>query len=791
MSNDRPIIRRRLRAELGDGERRTSGHGDTGPGEPLGSDPEATGPEGQLLDLPLGDEAGSGTSAEAGLLRDTTDPPSREPEAEPTMPGGRRPGGRRRGPWLPVLVTILVAVPIAAAVGYLLKPMPPLVSLSPDLVDFGQVPLGQSTEKELRLANGGEADLVVDGMTLVGEGAGSFRIVDRGRCQGRPMPADTTCNLGLLFEPELAGRVEARLVLRSNGAEAERTVPLLALGVAPELRAEPAVLDFGSATVGFRGERRQVRVENRGAASSTIFSVGLEGLAAADFVRFADRCEKARLGPGEACTVGFEFFPTAEAERRATLTVSSDAAPIAEAPVLIGQGLPQEPLLAVEPNRIDFGELRIGEKAEEAFEVKLGNEGNGPLEIRAVRLGVAGPLDDAFDPRPEQMAGSFLLEDDACSGKELEPGAGCRLLLRFFPQLEGALGALAEIEHSAGPSAHRLPLVGRGTAPRARFSASSVRFGEVPRGTRSGWRPLVIENQGTAALNVEKVVLRGADSRSFELSAEGCSRAPIPPGQSCSAEIRFRPRRDGPHRAEAVVRHDAGDGIERLALNGIGTSARLRLDPARLDFGTVRVSDSRQQELRLINGGRAPLEIERIRLEGDPEGELRLEGGCSGASLLPGRACTVGLRFTPTTVGARRASLRIEHGADTDPRIVPIEATALPRPEPKIRVEPDRLDFASRPLGDRGPVERVGIENPGEAPLSLRDFALEGPASADFELAGGSCGSTLDPGRRCTVGVAFRPSREGPRQAALVIRHDAAGGAIRLLLLGQGLAPSP
>lgn len=791
MSEKRPIIRRRSHRS----------------GEPFGAADEADFSDTRssraggtdLLDLPLDgaepaddadawDRLGPGApSADASADdRDGRDRDGRDP-APPSAPRSGRGSGSGRGWWLLVL---LLGLPLAAGLGYLSRPLPPVLSVSTELVDFGQVRLGEALERTVRLSNGGEAPLVLDEVVLEGEGAGAFRWRDLDGCLGRELPPDELCGLQLEYAPTIDGRHQARLKLSTNAPDGQRGIPLLGEGTAPELRSGPAVVDFGGETVGYRGAQREIWLENRGAASLEVTSVGLGGLAAADFVRFADRCSGARLDPGSRCTTRFEFFPTDAGERRATLVVESDAAPLAEAPVLVGEGEAQQPLLTVEPNRLDFGELRVG-RSGEPLSVTLGNGGNGPLEIGAVRLSVPKPEDDAFDDRPEKVVRSFPVEDLGCAGRRLEPGQTCELRLLFSPQLEEAMGALVEIEHSAGSAAHRLPLVGRGTAPHLRVHPARLSFGELPMGQKSPWQAVRLENVGTADLEVERVSMQGSDRRSFSSSAEGCTRAPIPPGQSCGVEIGFVARRDGPHRAELVLRHDADDGIDRVAVNGIGTRARLALEPARLDFGMVRVSQSRRLELRLRNTGRAPLRLGSIRLEGVSDGDLRLESSCAEQTLLPGRECRAAVRFSPSAVGARRGRLVIEHDAG-EPREVPVEAAALPEPEPRLEVDPERVVFQDQRLGQRSPAEVVSLENTGNAPLELRDLAIEGSFLGEHLLLSKSCGRSLGPGERCTIRLAFEPRRTGERQAALVILHGGPGGTVRLLLLGRGVEePGP
>ncbi|MEO1083280.1 MAG: choice-of-anchor D domain-containing protein, partial [Acidobacteriota bacterium] len=641
MSQRRPMIRRRRV-----------------PAEP--PEPEGPGGESSLLDLPLGDDAGPDElgfgQGSDGARRPPPPPPAPRAGGGPLHPGtvdapdslrpgpsSAPPGGpsspppspRRRGrrnagsiwPWL-LLVLLL---PLAVAAGYYLRPTPPVLTLSSDLLEFGDVRVGESAPARLALRNDGESDLELLAVEIVGDPDGAFRRTE-GTCGG-PLVQGATCELALAFAPPGAGDARAHLrVLTNAPAAAERSVPLIGRGTAPSLEATPSSLDFGEATVGERGGRGAVRIANRGSASVEVDAVRLGGLGAADFVRRQDGCSGAELGAGEDCEVTFEFVPTTDGDRRATVEVRAGA-PVASAPDLRGRGLPQLPLLAMEPARLDFARLRLGAEAE-PVSVVLRNDGNGPLDI--ARVGISGEGD--------AMVSSFRVLDGGCAGSRLEPGASCRLRVGFGPKSEGQLGAVVDIEHSAAPGRHRLPVVGVGTAPRFDVQPRQLSFGEAARGRDGPWRTLEVRNTGTAELRVGKAEVRGGDRQAFEVSAAGCVRAPIPPGQSCSVEVRFRARRDGPHRAEVQIFHDAAGGSKAVPLNGLGTSGRLGVAPSSLDFGAVTVGTTRSLEVTLRNGGRAPLTVGRLRVDG---AGLTLERDCSGRTLAAGSNCVASVRATP------------------------------------------------------------------------------------------------------------------------------------------------
>ncbi len=582
-----------------------------------------------------------------------------DPIAAPPRRRRREPRRRPRIGWLwPVL---LLAFPIGALVGYFSSSDPPAAALSTDLLDFGEVRLGAaSAQQVVRVSNRGEQALWINAASLEGDAAGDFRVV-ADDCAGLEVPAAAECSVRLVFEPAVRGARRARVRLDGNAVGGPRAVPLIGVGVAPELAVEPGELDLGRQAVGGVGEPATLRLTNRGTAALRLGRIRLEGRHAEDFRRVADDCGQRLLEPGERCSVSVVLTPTRAGARQAAIWIESDAAAEPARVSLIGRAWVQEPVLRLDPQRVDFGSSRVGE-ATDARAVTLANDGNGPLRLRAVRL-----------KRPDL---GFEVSAAPCSGAELQPGGGCRLEVSFRPRAEGAVATVLEVDSNAPRSPHRLALAGTGTVPRASVEPSRLSFGEVDVGTTSEARAVRLGSSGSDALRIAGVAVSGADADAF--SARGCSGAVVAPGEACRVEVRFRPRRAGPHRAELLLRHDASGGSVQLPLNGLGVAAGLSLDPSRLDFGEVRTGEAARRRLTLRSSGRADLEIRRLRLTGGRDTGFEIDDDrCSGATLEPAETCTVTVLFRPASAGTRSTQLAIEHSAGDRPREVPMTATAV------------------------------------------------------------------------------------------------------------------
>ncbi len=737
-------------------------------------------PQGELLDLPL-DGAGSKASDSSPMssfgreTRPASSHSSRPRLGDVDTIGSlepRRKSRRGRGSWL--WLVLLLAFPLSGLVGYLLSTDPPVAALSTDLIDFGEVRLGATgIEQTLKVSNQGEQALRLDVVTLAGEAAEEFLVAEDG-CTGREVAAQTDCALRLAFAPVSRGARRAQIRVESNAPDGSRAVPLIGVGVAPELTIEPTGLDFGHQGIGGVGATGALRLGNRGTAPLQLGRIELRGSHIADFRTVADACSTRRLEPGERCLVRLAFAPVDAGERRAELSIENDA-DSSRTVGLVGRGADLSPLLRVGPEALEFVPLPVNQTSPSQT-VTVANDGNGPLIVKSLRFETG---------QEEDAAASFEMATETCTAAAVPAGGSCGVEIRFHAGVEGEARAVLEVDSNAGPEPYRVPLNGAGIAPHIAITPKRLSFGEVAVKASSRPHTLRLASTGSDQLQIGQLNLTGADASSFTVS--GCAGVSVAPGEECRLEVLFRPGRAGLHRAELQVQHNAEDERQALPLNGIGVAARLSLNRPSIDFGDVRIGTEARQQLTLSNAGRSELKVLRLRLTGRQAAFELMPAGCdSGTVLGPNAACTLTIVFRPTAAGIQRLQLVIDHSAGSA-REVPVNARGTAPPVPEIRLEPDRFDFPDRWVGDRSTIKTLTVSNPGTARLSLEELLIAGEHPDDFQLVAGSCASFVAPGASCTVGIRFVPTVAGQRRAKLLVRHNAATGVAELLL--QGIAP--
>lgn len=511
------------------------------------------------------------------------------------------------------------------------------------------------------------------------------------------------------------------------------------------VRADPSLIDFGAVNVGEAAAAREVTVENAGEGPLRIGEAALSGPDAGAFEMSADGCSGTSLATGRTCTLVVRFRPLAAGGARASLEVPSEASNGPAAVALLGEGAASEPTL--DRRRIDFPPVAApspsgaSPPAARPETVTLGNRGRAPLPVERVVVQGDG-------------AGDFRIDRDQCSGEVLAPGEECSVRVLFDPR--GARGGPAEAGERSATLHFRL---------------------------RDG--------AGTGVVGPGPVV-----ALSGIVSAASAPDPLVPPPLVAPAPSTPRPSQ--PDRPAQPAPAPAPPPPPPPP------PAELEADPGSVDFGEIAVgAEGEARPVTVRNTGGSPATVESLALAGADAGAFALsDDRCSGRSLAAGASCTAGVVFRPRQEGVQRARLEVRASGlpqgEEAPRIALSGAGAAAR----LAVSPATVDFGEVRLESTAEREVV-LSNRGRAPLDVREVAVRAPGDGssdassgeggrEFAVVSNGCapGAPLAPGERCEVTVRFRPSGEGRREAALVVRHRGAGGEERVALRGTG-APIP
>jgi hypothetical protein len=414
----------------------------------------------------------------------------------------------------------------------------PELRFEPGSFDFGLTQANEGGERtRMILRNVGPAATQVGIETSGGGGAFSIGESD---CWGVTLAAGGTCSLQVNFRPNETGPYVGEV--RANSAGITFGAELSGSGGKANLNASTNPLDFGSATVGSRGEPRTVTIENSGDLPGGFFIAVISGGDSASFQLLEESCTGSPILPGAKCQAVVRFQPTTAGLRKANLSFFGDSEG-GQQIVLSGTGIDPGVPAAV-PSAHSFGSQAAGTSGEPQL-FTFTNESGVATELGAAALG--GENQD-----------QFRVARDGCSGATLAPGASCQVGVRFAPLDAGAMSAVLRLGSTGGVATAALS--GYAEAPPVVKAAAAARAGTAPRTSlRLAGRPL--------RLNGSKLRV-GMVSCPYEQSCEVVTRATIVTGASGRAGAS---RRLGPWsttlqvpasgRRELVLRLPAGEVV--------------------------------------------------------------------------------------------------------------------------------------------------------------------------------------------------------------------------------------
>lgn len=454
----------------------------------------------------------------------------------------------------------------------------PVLSLDRHALSFGGRPVGDrgtGRGERVVVSNRGSAPLRLGRLTIEGSAAEELSLASD-FCSGRRLRPDERCVVEVAFVPRSEGERWAELTVPGEGVAPSR-VALSGIGLAAraEVAVLPAAVDFGDVRVGRASGGRTVRITNAGRGEARITAIELTGDQAGDFSLAAEAVRSCtRVEPGGGCAIELRFEPrrtgahgarlavrTGRGARGATAAgdaVAGDAFEVA----LTGIGV--APRLAVQSNRVDFGQVTVGQSAERTL--TIANEGSAAMSL------------DRFAPTGVEAEDFRVTGGDCPTGREvLGAGVSCRLELRFTPRGPGRRAARLPLtpDRVDGPEAVVLAGVALEAAkPELSVAPSALGFGDQTVGQRSGIETIKLENTGNARLSLRRISLSGNDAGDFLLVAGTCDGLSfLAPGGDCTVGLRFAPSGPGTRRARLVVRHDAPGGETAVALTGLGMSS--------------------------------------------------------------------------------------------------------------------------------------------------------------------------------------------------------------------------
>lgn len=238
-----------------------------------------------------------------------------------------------------------------------------------------------------------------------------------------------------------------------------------------------------------------------------------------------------------------------------------------------------------------------------------------------------------------------------------------------------------------------------------------------------------------------------------------------------------------------------------LALAGVALVAdavagpRICTSRDTLVFGNRTVGSSTSASVTVTNCGDAPWSFTDVSVHPATGPAFQVSTTClTGATLGPGGACTLDVRFAPIVAGQTSGAVWLRNTTTTPDQLVTFYGRGVDEQSgsASLTFTPGNASFAAQVVGTRSPPLIVELRNHGPAALTPAAIVLNGPHAYDFSGLNDTCqiGSAIAPGAACRIALYFQPRAAGDRQANLVIDSAQLASLATLQITGIAVTTS-
>lgn len=549
------------------------------------------------------------------------------------------------------------------------------------ILDFGQKVINQSPSAPQSITITNNTGATLTGLTYIPNADPAF-LIDNGTC-GTTLTPGQSCTINVRFQPTTAGNKSGTIVIDGDNIDGSYNFFLYGVGIEPGLLITGPNLvngqvDFGSQPIGSLSARQEIVVTNTTTGALTVNTNGINLLPF--FVINDSLCNGKTLAPGESCSIFVRFFPTNIGPRLAVLSITTPG--LTGSYVVTLRGVGTQPQVTVSQTTLNFGSQQVGTTSATKV-VTITNVSGQPFQINVV--GATTP--------------DYLISADQCSNRLLTTsGAGstCTFEVSFRPTSGGTKNAEINIDgvNLVGaplPATYVVRLEGIGFTSQVSADPVAINFPDQTVGTTSQPLRATLRNNTNGSLQVTSVSLpagpglfNGDYSLRNNFCQNGVNPTTLAPGGTCTVDIVFTPSDQGQRPAILRFATDAAGSAHDVPITGTGTFVVAVFEASAVDFGPQVINTtSVAQTIKVTNRGPGDLLIAQngVTVTGPNAADfvITFNDGCAGA-LAPNASCSVQVKFTPSALGARQASLSFATNAAGNPNQVPLTGTGTPVP---------------------------------------------------------------------------------------------------------------
>src|ERR1700733_11430223 len=418
----------------------------------------------------------------------------------------------------------------------------PSIEMSPSIVSFGNLAVGQSTTKTVTVTNDGTELLTISAISVTGTGFSA---------SGPKLPlslsAGQSASISAVFKPTAGTADTGTITITSNADGSPSRIALSGTGTttsAAELTATPSSIAFGSVAVGSEATQT-IKLANTGSAAVAISKVAFSGTG----VSVSGVTAPMTLDGGKSASLTVTYKPTSPTTLSGSVTITSNAS---DSSMVIGiSATSTSSTLAATPSSVSFGNVVVGSDTTQT--IRLQNIGTSEIKISSLTSSVANVT----------ISGITLPAN-------LAPGTSATLTAAYKPTAAGSVAGKITVTSTAVGSPTIVDLSGTAASASIQLtpSATSLSFGNVTVGS-SGTNQLTVKSTGNTNASISKVAISGTG---FILGSSVASVI-LDPSQSETYTVHFDPTAAGSVTGTLTITSNAANSQMKISLSGSGAVA--------------------------------------------------------------------------------------------------------------------------------------------------------------------------------------------------------------------------
>ncbi len=351
--------------------------------------------------------------------------------------------------------------------------------------------------------------------------------------------------------------------------------------------------------------------------------------------------------------------------------------------------------------------------------VTVANIGNAPLTFPIPSTGNDPSISTNFTLDSSGNNACPLLTPATSAAATLAAGSTCALPISFSPTTSGSIsGSLVLTDNTlnAPASTQTILLNGTGAATgNLLISPTSIPFGDQTEYTTTQpYQQVSVTNQGSTPITLTSIT---ASTGFFQTS--DC-HSPLAANSTCTVYVAFTPTGIGPVTGTITLVDSDPSSPQMIAVSGTGTAGTpdAMINPSTIAFGNYVVGQTAPAyTASLQNYGTGDITGISVSITGANPGDFSFTTQCSGP-LSYHQGCNIEVMFTPTTGGARTATLTVTDNSANSPQMSTLTGTGVvpPAAVAQLQFNPAVLNLLAgsgasgcNDTGNSGPATAAGF----------------------------------------------------------------------------------